>query len=115
MTKIDWIYRRKNCVSCARADAFLDEHKVAIGESTDARKVRQGPAEAVALARTVSRLVVAKGKKIVDVDLKKTPQTDDEIVALLIGPTGNLRAPTIRKGKTLYVGFSEEAYRELTK
>jgi arsenate reductase-like glutaredoxin family protein len=63
----------------------------------------------------VSRLVVAKGKKIVDVDLKKTPTSDDEIAALMLGPTGNLRAPTIRKGKTLYVGFSEETYGELTK
>jgi arsenate reductase-like glutaredoxin family protein len=62
----------------------------------------------------VSRLVVAKGKKIVDVDLKASPPTDDEIAALMLGPTGNLRAPTIRKGKTLYVGFSEVAYRELT-
>jgi arsenate reductase-like glutaredoxin family protein len=62
----------------------------------------------------VSRLVVAKGKKMVDVDLKKTPPSDDEIAALMLGPTGNLRAPTIKQGKTLYVGFSEEAYRELT-
>jgi arsenate reductase-like glutaredoxin family protein len=76
--------------------------------------VKQGRAEAIALAKTVSRLVVAKGKKIVDVDLKKERPSDDELAALMLGPTGNLRAPTVRKGKTLYVGFSEEAYRELT-
>jgi hypothetical protein len=28
----------------------------------------------------------------------------------MLGPTGNLRAPTARVGKTLVVGFNEEAY-----
>ena len=35
------------------------------------------------------------------------------VLALVIGPTGNLRAPTARIGKTLVVGFNEEMYREL--
>ena len=30
----------------------------------------------------------------------------------LLGPTGNLRAPTLRQGKTLLVGFSEDAYQQ---
>ena len=28
----------------------------------------------------------------------------------MLGPTGNLRAPTLRAGKTLIVGFNEDAY-----
>ena len=28
----------------------------------------------------------------------------------MLGPTGNLRAPTVRSGKTLLVGFNEEKY-----
>jgi arsenate reductase-like glutaredoxin family protein len=35
-----------------------------------------------------------------------------EVVAALLGPTGNLRAPTLRTGKTLLVGFNEEAWGE---
>jgi hypothetical protein len=31
----------------------------------------------------------------------------------MLGPTGNMRAPTIRKGKTLLVGFNEEVFDEL--
>ena len=42
------------------------------------------------------------------------PPDKDTLLSHLLGPTGNLRAPAIRKGKTLYVGFNEEAYRELT-
>ena len=33
-----------------------------------------------------------------------------EIAAVLIGPSGNLRAPTVRKGRVLLVGFDEETY-----
>jgi len=31
----------------------------------------------------------------------------------MLGPTGNLRAPTIRKGKTVVVGFNEEVFEEI--
>jgi hypothetical protein len=30
----------------------------------------------------------------------------------MLGPTGNLRSPCIRAGKTILVGFSEEAFRD---
>ena len=38
---------------------------------------------------------------------------DAEGLAKLLGPTGNLRAPTLRAGKTLIVGFSEPMYQEI--
>jgi hypothetical protein len=31
----------------------------------------------------------------------------------LLGPTGNLRAPTLRIGRTLLVGFDEATYARL--
>ena len=37
------------------------------------------------------------------------------LLGLLLGPTGNLRAPTLRKGRTLIVGFEEETYEKLLK
>ena len=56
-----------------------------------------------------------RGKKIIEFDMKKGPPSDSELLAVILGPTGNLRAPTLRIGKTLVVGFSEEAYREAMK
>jgi arsenate reductase-like glutaredoxin family protein len=67
----------------------------------------------LALAKAVDRVVVARGKKVVTFDMKREPPDDDTLAAYLLGPTGNLRAPTIRKGKTLIVGFNQEAYREV--
>ena len=36
-----------------------------------------------------------------------------EFEKAVIGPSGNLRAPTIRTGKTWFVGFHEEAYTDV--
>ena len=49
-------------------------------------------------------MIVAKGKKVTEFAGGK------EAVAHMLGPTGNLRAPTIRKGKMLVVGFNEEVF-----
>ena len=79
-------------------------------ETVDASKVRKGEADALVLAGTVDKIVAAKGKNVVTLDLKKYKPTPADILALLLGPTGNLRAPTARVGKTLLVGFNDEAY-----
>ena len=41
---------------------------------------------------------------------KKADFDEAELQAAVIGPSGNLRAPTLRTGKTWFVGFHEEAY-----
>lgn len=51
-----------------------------------------------------------KGKQVLHVDLRASKPSTAELTALLIGPTGNLRAPTIRTGRTLIVGFDEATY-----
>ena len=38
---------------------------------------------------------------------------DETLRKLIIGPSGKLRAPVIRKGKKLIVGFSAEAYEKV--
>lgn len=62
------------------------------------------------MAKSVETVIVAKGKKVLTFDMK-TPPDDDALAAAILGPTGNLKAPTLRKGSTLLVGFGEEAYR----
>ena len=56
-----------------------------------------------------------KGKRIVHYNLKKDAPSEADLKAILLGPTGNLRAPTVRKGSTLLVGFDEEVYRKVLK
>src|SRR5438034_849517 len=102
-------------MGCKKAQGFLDTNAWEVDDQQDAGKNRRGREEALALARTVNKIVVGRGKKLVTFDMKNEPPDDDTLAAHLLGPTGNLKAPTLRKGKTLLVGFSEEAYREMLK
>ncbi len=72
-----------------------------------------GADEALHLAHEAAKVIVAKGRKVVTFDMKKSPPDDRTLLEHLLGPTGNLRAPTVRKGTTLLVGFPEEEYRKL--
>ena len=79
----------------------------------DAKKKTLAGPEALVLARAAEQIYVAKGKKIVHVDLKKEKPDDATLLRLMLGPTGNLRAPTVRRGKTLIVGFDAAIYADL--
>lgn len=45
--------------------------------------------------------------------MKRDKPDADTLKKFLVGPTGNLRAPTLRLGNTLVVGFNEQMYDEL--
>lgn len=76
----------------------------------DARKSRYAADDLDEVLGDATKLVVAKGKKVVEFDLKKDRPAPDELAKVMLGPSGNLRAPTIRRGKTMLVGFNEELY-----
>ena len=61
-----------------------------------------------ALLLLASKLIAIKGKKINEFKVGKS--TSKEAIASMLGPTGNMRAPTIRVGKTLIVGFNEDVF-----
>ena len=97
-------------MTCAKTQGFLAKHKVAIADQTDAKKATiKGPA-ALGVLDGVDEVYVAKGKRVVHLDLKREKPPRAELLGLLLGPTGNLRAPTLRKGRTLIVGFDEATY-----
>ena len=64
--------------------------------------------DARTLLKSANKLIVARGKKITE--FKITSRASIEAVQAMLGPTGNLRAPTLRVGKNLIVGFNDEAY-----
>ena len=69
-----------------------------------------GKKDAAVLAKGASKVVVAKGKKVDRFSPGGKAPVD--VVAAMLGPTGNLRAPTLRVGKTVLVGFNEDVYAE---
>lgn len=80
-------------------------------EVEDARKnviKADGAWEMIAKAKSLS---VGRGKKVQI--FVPDNGNKEEILKVCLGRTGNLRAPTARSGKQLYVGFNEEMYKEL--
>jgi hypothetical protein len=67
-----------------------------------------GRKDAAELAKQASLVIVAKGKKVSE--FKPAGKASKELVEAMLGPTGNLRAPTLRSGKTVVVGFNEDVF-----
>ena len=76
----------------------------------DAKKATITRARALEVLADVDELYATKGKKVIHVDLKREKPDRAVLESLLIGPSGNLRAPTLRRGRTLLVGFDEATY-----
>ena len=51
-----------------------------------------------------------KGKGVLE--FKGGPKLSQECVDAMLGATGNLRAPLIKVGKLLLVGFNAEIYKQ---
>lgn len=74
--------------------------------------MRFGAEDLPELFSGASRLTVAKGKKVLHYDLTREPLAPEDLARAVLGPSGNLRAPTIRTGKSWTVGFNAEAWGE---
>ena len=65
--------------------------------------------EALALLDGMTELRVAKGKKLVRVDLTADDRpSDSELVGMMTSRWGKLRAPAMRVGTTFVVGFNQD-------
>jgi arsenate reductase-like glutaredoxin family protein len=113
MTPVEWSYHRNGCKTCGKAAAFLNEHGIAIKSQDDARKIPLVEADALKLVNQANDLYVTRGTKVIHIDLKSDRPDDDTLMGLLIGPSGKLRAPTIKVGKRLVVGFDRATYEQL--
>ena len=74
----------------------------------DARTTRIDSEGAWKLLRGARSIITAKGDKV----QSWNPQSEDksEILQHVIGPSGNLRAPTIRVNDEFVVGFNADLY-----
>ena len=89
---------------------MFDEKNISIDEVVEARKQKVEGDDAWNLLSGAETIVVGRGKKVVIFD----PENDakDDILKVCLGRTGNLRAPTLKIGNLLVVGFNEDMYAE---
>jgi arsenate reductase-like glutaredoxin family protein len=85
----------------------LDANDVRVREERQSRKAPMSDADARRLLDSVSEVILWRGKT--NRRLARKDATLDD----LRGATGAFRAPMVRKGKTLLVGFNEEELKNL--
>lgn len=64
----------------------------------------------MSVLENVNRMYVAKGRKVIEMDLSQDEAGESELLELLLGRSGKLRAPTIKVGESLMVGYSQEMF-----
>jgi arsenate reductase-like glutaredoxin family protein len=85
----------------------LDRTKVAIREERQSRKAPMSEADARKLLDSVSEIVISRGKASRRLTRKEATVDD------LRGNAGAFRAPMVKNGKTLLVGFNEAELEKL--
>ena len=82
-----------------------------VSEEVDAKKEVITSSDVWSVLSAAETIFIASGKKT----LEYVPDDSnrEEIINKATGRTGNLRAPTLRRGKRLYVGFNQEMYETL--
>ena len=58
----------------------------------------------------VADVYSTKSRKVIHLNIKKDNPAREDVLALLMGRSGTLRAPVIKHRSTLIVGFDEETY-----
>ena len=107
---IDWAYLRKGWASCKKAQEFLEQEQITIEEVLDARKNRIEVQQAWDIVKEAKEISVAKGKKGVKFSLVANEK--EAVLKRVMGPSGNLRAPTLRFNDQFIIGFNPEMYEE---
>ena len=106
-------------MSCKKTQEFLAANDIPDGEIQNANRAPIQGAEALALLDGVRELLVAKGRKVERFDLVGDRPDDatlsgaivgsyTNVTDLLLGRSGKLRAPTMRVGDRLVVGYNQE-------
>jgi arsenate reductase-like glutaredoxin family protein len=64
--------------------------------------------DALRLLDGVRHLYVAKGRKAEHFDLSEDRPDDETLLSMMLGRSGKLRAPVVRSGDTLVVGYNAD-------
>lgn len=87
---------------------MFDKQGTEITEQVDARKQQITEINAWELLKGAQEIIVGRGKKYLS--FKPSEAAKPEILANCLGRTGNLRAPALKIGKMIIIGFNEDMY-----
>lgn len=79
-----------------------------MAQIADARKEKIDNDKAWELITSRGRVYIGKGKKVLE--FEPGEQNREDILKAAMGRSGNLRAPTLKTGDKVLVGYNEEIY-----
>lgn len=83
------------------------QNNIADGVVQSATKEPVAGTAALALLEGATELFVAQGQRVLRFDLTSQRPADEELLQLLLGRSGKLRAPALRCGTRLVVGYNQ--------
>ena len=87
---------------------MLNRNSIACETVADARKASLAEEEAWQVLAAAQEIIVVKGKKRLVFDPRRDSR--ETILRETLGRSGTLRAPTLRIGDRLLVGYNDELY-----
>lgn len=111
MLRLEWFYSRQGCKDCERAEQFLESNGVAVATRVDGKKTRLRRMEAFRVAKQADEVYAVGRRFLVYINLKRPRRDAEDIARTILGRTGLLKAPALRRGRTMIVGFDEGLYR----
>ena len=90
---------------------MFEEKQISVVEEVSARQEVFNGEDAWGVIEGAQKVFVASGKKIIE--FKPAVADKDVMLKKITGRTGNLRAPTLRKGDTYYIGYNVDMYEKL--
>ena len=79
-----------------------------VSDTADARKEKINEDQAWDLLSQAQTLYIATGKKVLT--LAPEPGEKESILKAAMGRAGNLRAPTLKKGEAILIGYNDSLY-----
>jgi hypothetical protein len=98
-------------MSCTKARAVLSETETKVVEEVDAKQEVITTSDVWTVLSRADKIYVASGQKILTYEPNSSNR--DELIKKTTGRTGNLRAPALKIGNELYVGFNTSMYDSL--
>ncbi|PIE61857.1 MAG: hypothetical protein CSA29_01270 [Desulfobacterales bacterium] len=99
-------------MSCTKAQKYFEENGIEVVETANARKEKIDHDAAWQLIGAQRKAYIGKGKKVLE--LTPDDENREEILKAAMGRSGNLRAPALKAGDKMFIGFNEEIYNNLS-
>ena len=84
------------------------EKNISIHTEVNAKNHSFAGEEAWQVVAGAEKIYVASGKNVVEFDPASAGRED--VLSKITGRTGNLRAPTLKRGNVIYIGYNASLY-----